>query len=73
MESVLGRQEASATETEMGAHAERPSLDLFKGLFILYGEVSYLHVSVHLCAWCLWRSEEGVRFPGTGVVTAHSL
>ena len=21
----------------------------------------------HVCAWCLWRPEEGIRSPGTGV------
>ena len=26
------------------------------------------HMSMyHTCAWCLWRSEEGIRFPRTGV------
>lgn len=44
----------------------------FWDLFILCLRVSCLHMSVHLvCACCLWRFEDGVGFPGSGVVSRH--
>lgn len=30
-------------------------------------------MSVHLCAWCLRRPEEGIGFPGTGVTNGCKL
>lgn len=28
-------------------------------------------MSMHVKAWCPWLSEEGIRFPGTRVVSCH--
>lgn len=38
-------------------------------------DISPAYMSAHMCVWSLWRSEEGIRFPGTGVTGTvnHSL
>lgn len=42
----------------------RPSPDVFQ---TCVGALSACMSVYHLHAWCPWRSEEGVRVPGTGV------
>ena len=27
-----------------------------------------IYIPACMCAWCLWKSEEGIRSPGTGVI-----
>lgn len=29
---------------------------------------AYMFVCSQLCGWCLWRPEENVEFPGTGII-----
>ena len=41
----------------------------FLDLFILFMSVFPACLSVHhMCAWYQWRSEEGVRAPGSGII-----
>lgn len=49
--------------------ASLPPPSLFKVLnFFYYQCFVCMYMSVdHVCAWCPWRPEEGVRYPGTGV------
>ena len=45
-------------------------------LFIVCACVFCLHVYLgeyYVCAWCLWRSEEGVGSPGIGVRDGFEL
>lgn len=34
-----------------------------KKIFLLFKDLPIQMYVYHLCAWCQWRSEEGIRFP----------
>lgn len=35
--------------------------------------MSFLTVYMHVCAWCLWKTEEGTEPTGTGLIDGYKL
>jgi hypothetical protein len=44
-------------------------LKIFISIFSLYKCFAHMHF-YHMCTWSLWRSDEGIKSPGTGVTGA---